>query len=76
MATSIGLTNLQQELLKIFSRNIKEDELEEIRNILVKYFANKAIKSADKVWDERGYTNELMDEWLNDPNHQKLEQGQ
>ena len=36
--------------------------------MLADYFMNKAMDEADKIWDERGYTNELMDEWLNDPN--------
>ena len=26
----------------------------------------KAIDEADKVWDEKGYSNELMDEWVNE----------
>ena len=68
MSTATKLTNLQQELLKVFSRNIPEDELKDIKKMLVKYFADKATKAANKVWDERGYTNDTMDEWLNDPN--------
>jgi hypothetical protein len=61
------LSNLQQELLKIFSRDIPEEELKEIRVLLTHYFAKKATGEADKIWDENGYTDELMDEWLNDP---------
>lgn len=66
MSVSTGLSNLQQELLKVFSRNLNEKELEEVRDLLVKYFADKAIESADKTWEERGYTNGDMDKWLND----------
>lgn len=68
MATATKMTNLQQELLKVFSRDILENELKEIKTILIKYFADKATKSANKVWDEQGYTNVLMDKWVNDPN--------
>ncbi len=54
--TSIGLTNLQLELLKLFSRNISEKDLLEIKKTLSQFFAKKAIAAADKVWDEKGWT--------------------
>ena len=59
------MSNLQQEILKIYSHNLPEEQLLEIKNLLAQYFAKKAIDEADKIWDEKGYTNELMDEWLN-----------
>ncbi len=36
----------------------------EIKRLLAKYFMKKAVEGADKVWDEKGFTNETMDEWL------------
>ena len=39
MATATKLTNLQQELLKIFSVDISDAELKEVKEMLVKYFA-------------------------------------
>ena len=68
MATATKLTNLQQELLKVFSVDISDKELIEVKELLVKYFAEKAMDEADKIWDKRGYNNELMDKWVNDPN--------
>ena len=65
------LSNMQLELLKLYSRNISEESLLEIRQILANYFMQKAIDEADKIWDERGYTNELMDEWLYEPRKKK-----
>ena len=53
---TIGLTNLQLELLKIFSRTISEKDLLEIKKRLSDYFAQKAIAAADKVWKEKGWT--------------------
>ncbi len=58
------LTNLQLELLKVFSHNISDDELKDIRRMLSKYFMERAVKGADKIWDEKGYSNELMQKWL------------
>lgn len=60
------LSNIQYELLKLFSRNIPDKDLLEIRRMLANYFMQKAVEEADKIWDERGYTNDLMNEWLNE----------
>ena len=37
---STGLTNLQQELLKVYSRDLDENELEELRDLLANFFAD------------------------------------
>jgi len=42
------LTNLQLELLKIYSFNLGDNQLLEIRDILAKYFADKWLKGEDK----------------------------
>ncbi len=63
-----SLTNLQLELLKVFSYQLPNEELLEIRQLLVKYFAERIKKSASKTWKEKGYTQEDMDKWLNDEN--------
>lgn len=65
------LSNIQLYLLKLFSRNIPESDLLEIRRMLANYFMQKAVDEADRIWEERGYTNELMDEWLNEPKKKK-----
>ncbi len=62
------LTNLQYELLKIFSVNIEEKELLEIKDMLSSYFASRALDRADKIWDERGYNNKTMMQILNSEN--------
>jgi hypothetical protein len=38
----------------------------ELKRALANYFAQKAIKEADKIWDERGVSNEDMKKWLNE----------
>jgi hypothetical protein len=59
------LTNLQQELLKVFSINLDEKELLDIKDILSNYFSSRALDKVDKIWDKRGYTKEKMDDILN-----------
>jgi len=58
------LTNLQLELLRVFSREVSEKELLEIRQLLAQYFAEKAMDLADKTWEEKGYTEEDEDRFL------------
>jgi len=62
------LTNLQLELLKIYSFNISDEQLSEIREILTQYFANKATTEMDRLWDENDWTNNTMNEWLKGDN--------
>lgn len=62
------LSNLQQELLKLYARNIPNEDLLHIKDYLAKYFLQKSIDEADKIWDERKYTNETMQNWLNEEN--------
>jgi len=64
MGTATSLSNLQQELLKLYSNNIAEEDLLEIKRYLANYFAKKAIKEADEIWDEKGYTETTMHRWL------------
>ena len=60
------LTNLQLELLKLYSTNLDKKDLVEIKRILAKYFAQRAIKEADKIWEEKGLSNDDMEKWLNE----------
>jgi hypothetical protein len=52
------LNQTQLELLKIFSSNIPETDWLEIKRLIVRYFAKKAIASANEVWDKNGWTAE------------------
>ena len=60
------LSNIQQELLKLYSSNIAETDLLNIKRYLAKYFASKAVGEADRIWEQKGYDNETMEKWLNE----------
>lgn len=60
------LNNAQLEIMKLFSTDLSEGELKELKNLIAQFYAAKAIKAADEVWDEKGLTNEDMDNWLNE----------
>lgn len=66
MPSAQPLSNLQQELLKLYASNIDDADLVNIKRYLAKYFADKSIKEADNIWDEKKYTNETMEQWLNE----------
>ena len=59
------LSNVQLEILKVFSHNLTEEELKEFRDTIAGYFANRAIKSANKIWEEKRWTDEDVDRMLN-----------
>ena len=58
-----GLTNLQLEILQMFKYELDEKQLLEIRALLANYFADKATQEMDRLWDERGWSEETMEEW-------------
>lgn len=62
----MSLSNVQLELLKLYSTNLSEKDMEELRDILADFYATKSIQQANKVWDEKGLTDEDMDAWLNE----------
>ncbi|MEM6842776.1 MAG: hypothetical protein AAF944_17830 [Bacteroidota bacterium] len=63
---SVPLSNVQVELLKLYATDLSENDLNELRDTLAQFYANKSIELADRVWDEKGLTNEDMDQWLNE----------
>ncbi|HHT9114031.1 MAG: hypothetical protein HZA47_04600 [Planctomycetes bacterium] len=60
------LTNLQKEILKLYSTDMAENDLNDLKTLLAKYYAKKAVKEADKIWNEKKLTNRDMDLWLNE----------
>ena len=66
MSALHSLSNLQEELLKLYSTDIEDSDLLNIKTWLANYFADTAVKEADGIRQQKGYTNERMDQWLND----------
>lgn len=52
------------ELLELYARGVSMQDLLAIKQMLSDYFAQRAIEEADRLWDERGYTQETMQQWL------------
>jgi hypothetical protein len=60
------LSNVQLELLKLYSTNLSIKEMEELREQLAHFYAQKSIRLANELWDKKGYTNDDMNSILND----------
>jgi hypothetical protein len=60
------MTNLQFEIVKMFNYELNSIELVEIKNLLANYFQNKIDSSMDKLWTDKGWTNDTMWQILNE----------
>jgi hypothetical protein len=60
------LTNLQLELLKVFSYPLNQQQLMDIKSLLTNYFAEQATQEMDRLWEEKNWDNNTMAEWANE----------
>lgn len=67
-SASNRLTNLQQELLQLYARNVSDDDLRAIHALIGQYFAQRLSKLADEAWEREGWSAQTMQDLLNDPN--------
>lgn len=58
------LNDLQLEILKLFSRELDEQDLLAIKRLIVRYLAEKVTRLADEVWEDRGWTEEDIEKML------------
>jgi hypothetical protein len=63
---SVPLNDAQLELLKLLASSVpySEDELKQLKALLYSFTAERAIRFADKAWEEKGYTQADMDRLL------------
>ncbi len=57
-ATATKLNPVQLHFIELFSRPMNEQELQDIKELLLRYYAEKADEELDKVWEENGFTPE------------------
>ena len=65
---STPLSNFQLELLKIYSFNPSNEDLQEIKTMLGKYFSQKLTNKINRAVEEKGISNNDLDNWLNEKN--------
>jgi hypothetical protein len=61
------LTELQLEIIKLYSTEMEPQELLKLKQVLAKFFAQKATNEANQIWDDQNLSDQMMDSWLNEP---------
>lgn len=64
MVLESPLSNVQLELMKMFSHDLNDDDLVSLKRTLANFFAEKASDEMDKLWDENNWSDQTMDKWL------------
>lgn len=60
------LSNIQVELLKLYSTGITDEQLLELKDIIAKFLFEKSVTRADNIWEEKKYNQETITNWLNE----------
>ena len=55
------LSNVQIELLKLYTGNVSDDTLIEMKKTLAKFFLNKTRQEADMVWEQKQYSDAFFE---------------
>ena len=58
-----SMSNIQLELLKLYARNVADQDLLAIRYMIGLYFAEKATTAMDNVIAEKGLTPQQIATW-------------
>ncbi len=59
------LSNIQMELLKLYSNGISDESLQELKIIIARFLMEKARIKINEVSQERGYNQETLENLLN-----------
>lgn len=67
MTTTIStpFSNAQLELLKLFSNDLKDAELKELKQLLLEFKFRRVTKMVDEIWEEKGWSEDTMTKFLN-----------
>lgn len=63
MQTSKSMSNIQLELLKLYATDISDEDLINIKRLMVQYFAEKITRQMDMLWEENNWTAQTMHDW-------------
>jgi len=63
-STAQPFTNVQLELLKVFSHQLADQDFIKFKKVLADFFAEIAIREANTVWDNENWDDEKVAELL------------
>ena len=58
------LSPAQREILSLFRHDLPEETWDELRAVIARFFADRASDEADRVWEEKGWTDEYAERML------------
>ena len=58
------LSNVQVELLKLYSVGVSDETLIELKKVMSRFLMQKMREEAGKVWLEKGYNESDINSWL------------
>lgn len=61
-----ALNDIQLEILKLFRNNQSEEDLKEIKALLIAYLSDKVTREADKAFDSKAYPLSIFEKWKNE----------
>ena len=65
MATlNVPLNNAQLEIVQLFQSNLNDTELTELKKLLVAYKAERLVRKINQVWENKGWTQDNMNDFL------------
>ena len=59
-----NLNNIQIDFLKLFAGGIAEEHLQELKQIVTKYLAEKILDNGDKIWEEKKYSTKTFNTFV------------
>jgi hypothetical protein len=63
---SYPFSNIQVELLQLYSTGISDACLLELKNVISQFLFDKARDRADEIWTEKNYNHETVQQWLSE----------
>jgi hypothetical protein len=58
------LSNAQLEVVQLFSMNLDEEELKDLKQLLIAYKAERLARKINEHWDKKGWSQDTMNVFL------------
>lgn len=58
------INNAQIELLKLFAAGFPDEYLSELKKLIADFMVNKILNAGDSVWEQKGYTKNTFDKFV------------
>lgn len=60
------LSNLQLELLKLYSYNVSDEEVRDIKKMLADFFSKKIDEEMNQLWEDKAWDVQAIEGWKNE----------